>query len=130
MIVLWHGREPIGVCVFCTPAPSVRARSRIFGLKRMPRGPILAGLTRQLWTLSRVVLHPAYRGGGIAAAFVRGACELCPVPWIEALAVMGRVNPFFERAGFRRVAGRSQSGAAYFLRDNRASVETPREAKV
>ena len=35
---------------------------------------------------------------GVAAAFVRRACELCPVPWIEALAVMGQVNPFFERA--------------------------------
>jgi hypothetical protein len=25
------------------------------------------------------------------------------VPWIETLSAMGRVNPFFERAGFERV---------------------------
>lgn len=54
--------------------------------------------------LSRVVLHPTYRGAGLAAAFVRRSCELCPWPWIETLAGMGHVNPFFEKAGFVRVA--------------------------
>ncbi|HVJ69234.1 MAG TPA: hypothetical protein VM510_14705 [Caulifigura sp.] len=53
--------------------------------------------------LSRVVLHPTYRGAGIAADFVRRSCELCPFPWIETLTEMGRVNPFFEKAGFVRV---------------------------
>ena len=48
-------------------------------------------------------LHPTYRGAGVAAAFVRRACETCPVPWIETLSAMGQVNPFFERAGFVRV---------------------------
>jgi hypothetical protein len=28
---------------------------------------------------------------------------MCPFPWIEALAQMGRVTPFFEKAGFVRV---------------------------
>lgn len=53
--------------------------------------------------LQRVVIHPTYRGAGIAAAFVRRACELCPYPWIETLTQMGHVNPFFEKAGFVRV---------------------------
>ena len=60
-------------------------------------------MNRQLVILSRVVLHPTYRGAGIAADFVRRSCELCPSPWIEALAQMGHVNPFFEKAGFVRV---------------------------
>ncbi|MBX7105174.1 MAG: hypothetical protein K1X57_13920 [Gemmataceae bacterium] len=121
--LLWHGPEPIGICVFCAPAASVTARSRYFGIKSAARGDVLAGLTRQLWTLSRVVLHPTYRGAGIAAAFVRRACELCPVPWIEALAVMGRVNPFFEKAGFTRTGGRTRAGAEYFIRDNRGQAK-------
>src|SRR5581483_11407922 len=58
---------------------------------------------RQVWLLARVVLHPTYRGAGIAAAFVRQACRTCPVPWVETLSAMGRVNPFFERAGSVRV---------------------------
>jgi len=49
------------------------------------------------------VLHPTYRGAGIAAGFVREACRSCPVPWVETLTAMGHANPFFERAGFTRV---------------------------
>ena len=78
-------------------------RSRYFGLHRCPLQRALAALNQQLWLLSRVVLHPTYRGAGVAAAFVRRACATCPVPWIETLTAMGQVNPFFERAGFVRV---------------------------
>ena len=102
-MLLWHGEQPIGICVFCTPAASLTLRSRYFGLRAPRSADKLAALNRQLWLLARVVLHPTYRGAGIAAAFVRRACQTCPVPWIETLSAMGRVNPFFERAGFVRV---------------------------
>jgi len=89
--------------VFSAPAASLTLRSRYFGLHRPRSREHLAALNRQVWLLSRVVLHPTYRGAGIAAAFVRRACQTCPVPWVETLTAMGRVNPFFERAGFVRV---------------------------
>src|SRR5262249_54270479 len=77
--------------------------TRYFGLRRPRSGEALAALNGQLWLLSRVVLHPAYRGAGIAAAFVRRACRTCPGGWGEALTAVGHANPFFERAGFLRV---------------------------
>src|SRR5262249_18713156 len=89
VILLWHGREPVGVCVFATPAASLALRSRFFGLCN-PRSRVgLAALNERLWLLQRVVLHPTYRGVGVAARFVRRACELCPVDWIETLSAMG-----------------------------------------
>ncbi len=103
MILLWHGREPIGICVFASPAASLTLRSQHFGLANPRSGVALAALNAHLWLLSRVVLHPTYRGAGVAAAFVRRACELCDVDWIETLSAMARANPFFERAGFVRV---------------------------
>src|SRR5439155_5272718 len=103
VVLLWHGGEPIGICVFCTPAAALSLRSRYFGLTRPRSRLALQALNRQLWLLSRVVLHPTYRGAGVAAAFVRRACETCPVNWIETLSAMGQVNPFFDRAGFVRV---------------------------
>jgi N-acetylglutamate synthase-like GNAT family acetyltransferase len=72
----------------------------------------MSSLNDQLWLLQRVVLHPTYRGAGIAAEFVRRACELCPVDWIETLTAMGQANPFFERAGFVRVGVIRKSGSA------------------
>ncbi len=103
MILLWHGDRPVGVCVFATPAASLALRSRYFGLTNARSGVAMAAMNQQLWLLQRVVLHPTYRGAGIAAAFVRRACELCPVDWVETLSAMGHANPFFERAGFVRV---------------------------
>ena len=101
--LLWHADEPVGACVFATPAASLTLRSTFFGLTNPRSEPALAALNRKLWVLQRVVLHPTYRGAGVAGPFVRRACELCPVDWVEALSVLGRVNPFFERAGFARV---------------------------
>ena len=60
-------------------------------------------LNRQLILLSRVVLHPTFRGAGIATRFVKRCCHLSGYPWIETLAEMGHINPLFERAGFTRV---------------------------
>jgi ABC-type ATPase with predicted acetyltransferase domain len=103
VVVLKHGDEAIGICVFASPAASLTLRSRYFGLKGPRSRVALAALNEQLWLLARVVLHPTYRGAGIASAFVREACRTCPIPWIETLSAMGHANPFFERAGFVRV---------------------------
>ncbi|HMP03166.1 MAG TPA: GNAT family N-acetyltransferase [Gemmatales bacterium] len=102
-MLLWHDDRPIGICVFSTPGAALRLRSRFFGLKGRSGALGLQRLNEQLWVLSRVVLHPTYRGAGLAAAFVRQACRTCPVPWIETLSALGHLHPFFERAGFVRV---------------------------
>jgi hypothetical protein len=86
--------------------------------------------------LQRVVLHPTYRGAGVAAAFVRRACELCPVDWVETLAAMGQANPVFERAGFARVGvvkkssrGRKCPGSGAYAGKSRVSAETARKSR-
>jgi ABC-type ATPase with predicted acetyltransferase domain len=118
VMLLRHGAERIGICVFGPPAASLTLRTRYFGLKN-PRSEVaLRALTGQLWNLSRVVLHPTYRGAGVAADFVRRACQSCRVPWVETLTAMGHVNPFFERAGFVRVGvvrktSRGRAAGAY-----------------
>jgi GNAT superfamily N-acetyltransferase len=103
VIVLWHANEPIGICVYATPAASLTLRSKYFRLTNPRNRVAMSALNEQLWLLQRVVIHPTYRGAGIAAEFVRRACELCDVDWIETLSAMGQTNPFFEKAGFVRV---------------------------
>jgi hypothetical protein len=100
---LWRGEEPIGICVFVSPPISLKLRNQFFGRSGRWSREGLKSLNHSVVMLQRVVIHPTYRGAGIAAAFVRRACELCPYPWIETLTQMGHVNPFFEAAGFTRV---------------------------
>ncbi len=116
LTLLWHGDEPIGICVFCSPPLSLRQRNRFFGLHGKRSRTKIRAMNSQLVILSRVVLHPTYRGAGVAAKFIRRSCERCPWPWIETLAQMGNVNPFFEKAGFVRVGitkSKTQSRAGH-----------------
>ena len=101
--LLWHGDEPIGICVMTSPAISLRQRNKFFGKPGRWSRVSIQSLNDQLVTLSRVVLHPVYRGAGLAAAFIRQSCRAAPWPWIETLTQMGHINPVFEKAGFRRV---------------------------
>ena len=94
---------PIGICIFVSPPLSLRPRNQFFGRSGRWDRVALAALNRQLVLLQRVVLHPTYRGAGIAADFIRRSCELCPFPWVETLTQLGHVHPVFEQAGFIRV---------------------------
>ena len=82
-------------------------------------------------TLSRVVLHPTYRGAGLGRLFIRRCCELCPYPWIETLTQMGESNPVFEQAGFLRlgasktVARSRQSHSVLYRRKQKNGKKTP-----
>ena len=100
------------MCVFSTPPLSLSGRNRFFGLSGRWDSLRIRTLNRKISMLSRVVLHPTYRGAGIGADFVRRSCEFCPSPWVETLTEMGRINPFFEQAGFVRVPGRTQAARA------------------
>lgn len=51
--------------------------------------------------ISRVVIHPSYRGCGIGKAIVKKYIE--DYPLTEVIAVMAKYNPVFEKAGMIRV---------------------------
>jgi len=90
-----------GVAVVSPPLPNVRGRNiatsgRYTGLGR---GAALELLNAEMECISRVIVHPMYRGCGLAVRLVRHALATAETPLVEALAAMGRVHPFFERAG-------------------------------
>lgn len=60
-------------------------------------------LNREVRTISRVIIDPRFRGSGIAVALVRAYLRDPLTPRTEAIAAMGRVCPFFEAAGMRRI---------------------------
>ena len=108
----------VAVAVLTYPTPASHARDRALNLPPGPRyGPRIAFINAHVRTIARVIVHPQFRGLGVAARLVRRVCEQCPTRYVEAFAAMGEVHPFFEQAGMRRVAASDADEAAYFFFD-------------
>jgi hypothetical protein len=58
-------------------------------------------LNAEVRCISRVVVHPQWRGLGLAVRLVGRALATMTTPYTEALAAMGRVHPLFRLAGMR-----------------------------
>ena len=110
----------VGVLSFA--ALSLRVRDDHLGLAGMGRSERGRWLNANLRTISRVIVHPQFRGLGLAARMVRHVCGQCDVRYVDALAAMGDVHPLFERGGMRRLGG-AAGEAAYFLFDREAAAD-------
>lgn len=93
--------------VFTAPALQLAARNAVFGdrYKNVPGDKALTTrscqrINEEIELLMRIVVHPTFRGIGLAQKLTRHACPLRPTIFIEVSAAMGRVNPFLARAGF------------------------------
>jgi len=51
-------------------------------------------------------LHPKYRSIGLGARLVEETLPLVGRQYVEAMAVMAKYSPFFEKAGMRRILNR------------------------
>ncbi len=95
----------VGVIVYCMAIPNVAARNRATNNRYVGLGDRkmeLRLLNREMRCISRVVIHPQYRGAGLGRWLVEETLPKAGTLFVEALAVMGRVNPFFVRAGMTR----------------------------
>ena len=97
------GDEPIGVIVYGLPSAGSE-------LRNIATGNIFAGfdnstrlglINKNIRCIRRVVIEPRFRGLGLASRLVRETLPEAGVPIVEAMAVMGLVNPFFEKAGMK-----------------------------
>lgn len=94
----------LGVLVVSRPHLSCAMRNvalsgRYLGLDRTHAARLV---NQEVRTISRVIVDPRCRGVGLAVRLVRRALEDATTPYTEAIAAMGRVHPFFERAGMMR----------------------------
>jgi GNAT superfamily N-acetyltransferase len=102
----------VGVLSF----PTLRSlpRERALGLApSLPLEQRLALVNAHVRTISRVVVHPQFRGLGLASALVRKLIDVCPTRYVEASAVMAHVHPFFQQAGMRRIDGEPTKRSRY-----------------
>jgi GNAT superfamily N-acetyltransferase len=97
IFALKRGTELCGIIVYGFPSPFCFGRSQVW------KGT-LKKLIRDISVISRVVVHPKYRGIGLGVRLVGETLASAGTPCVEAVAVMARYNPFFEKAGMRRIA--------------------------
>ena len=95
--------DPAGVLVVSPPLANVRGRNLATGGRYSGpnRADAMQLLNDEMECISRVIVHPAYRGCGLAGRLVRHALKKARTPLVEALAAMGHVHPFLERAGMK-----------------------------
>ena len=96
----------IGVIVYSRSYLNLKARNMVFGERYVytPGDLHKARLiNEEIARISRVVVHPKFRGIGLGAFLVRETLPLVKAKVVEVLAAMAKYNPFFEKAGMIRV---------------------------
>jgi GNAT superfamily N-acetyltransferase len=91
------------------------ARDTVLNLRRFEMKERAKWLNKNVRTISRVVVHPQFRGVGLGSHLVRQILEEAPTRYVETIAAMGKVHPFFEKAGMRRIQHDGEK--AYFIFD-------------
>lgn len=107
-------RELAGVIVYTHPYFDLAARNIAIPELKVIRRKIgrkkYAELIDKCFSrIARVVVHPKYRGIGLGVMLVRETLPLAGTPYVEALAVMARYNPFFEKAKMKRIEYESKT---------------------
>ncbi len=97
------GTKAVGVIVYTTPRPALELRNIATGglFTGFDRYTQLGLVNKNIRFISRVIIEPRFRSLGLASRLVRETMPRLNVPIVEALAVMGRVSPFLERAGMK-----------------------------
>jgi ABC-type ATPase with predicted acetyltransferase domain len=68
-----------------------------------PYQEYLKRLNRDITRIARVIVAPKYRGIGLGVKLVKETMPLTGKKYVETLAVMAKYNPFFEKAGMKKI---------------------------
>jgi hypothetical protein len=95
--------ELVGVIVYTMPSTGAELRNIATGnaFAGFDNRTRLSLINKNIRCISRVIIEPRFRGLGLASRLVSETMPKMNVPIIEAMAVMGLVNPFFEKAGMK-----------------------------
>jgi ABC-type lipoprotein export system ATPase subunit/GNAT superfamily N-acetyltransferase len=103
---LLFGGKLVGVIVYSPSYLNLKPRNMVFGKRYIytPGDLHTARLiNEEIARISRVVVHPKFRGIGLGAYLVKETLPKVDAKVVEVLAVMAKYNPFFEKAGMLRV---------------------------
>jgi hypothetical protein len=102
------GVKTVGVIVYRMPSMGCELRNAAMGgfFAGFDRVTGLSLVNKNVRCISRVIIEPRFRGIGLASRLVRETLAETGVAIVEAIAEMGMVNPFFEKAGMKAYTGK------------------------
>jgi ABC-type transport system involved in cytochrome c biogenesis ATPase subunit/GNAT superfamily N-acetyltransferase len=112
---LLYGNSLIGVIVYSHSYLNLKPRNMVFGDRYVfTPGDLRKArlINEEIARISRVVIHPKFRGIGLGEFLVKETLSKVDAKVIEVLAVMAKYNPFFEKAGMLRVDYRRDENAS------------------
>lgn len=120
-------RRLIAVAVLSNPALNCALRQRILNLGHLPPHLRWTYLNRHLRTISRVIVHPQFRGIGLSTRVIRFLLRQSPTRYVEALSRLAAHHPLFTRAGMTCLDPGHPPHPAYYLYDalDLARASTP-----
>lgn len=102
-----YGDRVVGVIVYAFAPLNSSARNAVFkdgrylpGSDRM-KAHVAQAINKEVETISRVVVHPTFRGIGLGVKLIRETLKLRTTRFVEMSAAMGRINPFAAKAGMK-----------------------------
>jgi len=107
-----------GVIVYARPALHLAMRNKATRGRYLPGKTARSAyrrLNREVKTIARVVVAPQFRGIGLAVRLAAQTMPLVSALYVESLAAMGKVNPFFEKAGMARWPSRVSKNSERFI---------------
>ena len=109
--------KTIGVIVYSMPSPRLELRGTATDnfFSGFDRNTQLELINKNIRCISRLIIEPRFRGLGLAKRLVQQTMPKMNVPIIEAVAVMGQINPFFEKAGMRPFTSKPSQRFAQFI---------------
>lgn len=109
-------RRTVAVGVLSHPCLNCAERQRAMNLGQVPAPWRWSYLNRHLRTISRLIVHPQFRGIGVSVAVARLLLAQSPTRYVESISRLATHHPLFEKAGMRRINPLDRN-CAYFLYD-------------
>jgi len=92
---LTYKGETIGIIVYTLTFRALHFRNQLFPEYKNNIQKVNSDILR----ISRVIIHPKFRGIGLAQELIKQTLPLVNARIVECVAAMAKYNPFFEKAG-------------------------------